>query len=132
MEGPGKTDTLHSFVVAPKSTTKRRSRCDAGGQKGVVPTSIYTDGSKIDRGVGAVWSKWENGREKKWKTKLAPHCAVYPAELAALVDAVREAVIAGTDMNICSDSRSLLEAIAGGHSDKPADTWWIAVNRVQI
>ncbi|CAF4816835.1 unnamed protein product [Pieris macdunnoughi] len=83
-------------------------------------TAIYTDGSKTEGGVGAAWSKWENGREKKWKKiKMAPYCTVYQAELAALVGAVREAMIAGTDVNICSDSRSSLEAIAGGRSRNP-------------
>ncbi|XP_045484504.1 uncharacterized protein LOC123689264 [Pieris rapae] len=83
-------------------------------------TAIYTDGSKTEKGVGAAWTKWEGGRERKWKKiKMAPYCTVYQAELAALVGAVREATAAGADVNICSDSRSSLEAIAGGRSRNP-------------
>ncbi|XP_045532182.1 uncharacterized protein LOC123719858 [Pieris brassicae] len=50
---------------------------------------------------------------------MAPYCTVYQAELAALVGAIGEAAMGGANVNICSDSRSSLEAIAGGRSRNP-------------
>ena len=48
-------------------------------------TQVYTDGSKIDGGVGAGVSVWQKNREIFSKSfGLPPYCTVYQAELFAI------------------------------------------------
>ncbi|CAF4878917.1 unnamed protein product [Pieris macdunnoughi] len=78
------------------------------------------NGSKTSVGVGAAWTEWQDGTEiKNKKVRLAPYCTVYQAELAALRDAVTYLTKRRRNAAVLSDSRSSLDAIAGGRSLDP-------------
>ncbi|CAF4832313.1 unnamed protein product [Pieris macdunnoughi] len=85
---------------------------------------IYTDGSKTQEGVGAAISLWKGDKEiKSQKLHLAHYCTVYQAELVALQRAAQQAVQRKeTEVLIYSDSRSALDAVAGGRSFDPLVT----------
>lgn len=81
----------------------------------------FTDGSKIEGRVGAAVTWWDDGREvTTCKITLAPYCSVYQAELMAIQRAVTMFGKVNADsINILSDSRSALEAIANPNSVNP-------------
>lgn len=74
---------------------------------------IYTDGSKIDGGVGSALTWWEEGRESAFSTfSLDSACTVFQSELYALNRATK--MVEGsreTRVNIMSDSRSSLDVL---------------------
>ncbi|CAF4901386.1 unnamed protein product [Pieris macdunnoughi] len=81
---------------------------------------MYTDGSKTNLGVGAAWSKWENGSEtENLKIKLSRHCTVYQAELIAIRSAVDDVIKNKKHAAIYSDSRASLVAVTGERSLNP-------------
>lgn len=82
---------------------------------------IYTDGSKIDGGVGAALSLWNDVAETKTKKlKLPSYCSVYQAELLAISTATKE-ILRRKEISfgIYSDSRSSLEAVTNYGSVHP-------------
>ncbi|XP_050553864.1 uncharacterized protein LOC126911310 [Spodoptera frugiperda] len=74
---------------------------------------IYTDGSKIDGGVGSALTWWEGGRESAFsKFSLDSSCTVFQSELYALNRATKMAEDnRESRVNIMSDSRSSLDVL---------------------
>ncbi|CAH2207795.1 jg27143, partial [Pararge aegeria aegeria] len=74
---------------------------------------IFTDGSKMDQGVGAALTGWRDGKETLYKKfLLQSYCTVFQAELYALYQATKVALKAKEDsVIILSDSRSALEML---------------------
>ncbi|KAJ2947204.1 hypothetical protein O0L34_g16912 [Tuta absoluta] len=87
----------------------------------ILGQTMYTDGSKIDGGVGAAVTIWEGDREligKKYK--LEGYCTVFQAELFALLKATELALETGAETtNVMSDSRSSLELLRNSQSFHP-------------
>lgn len=82
---------------------------------------IYTDGSKIEGGVGAALSLWSNEAEiLARKYKLSSHCTVYQAELLAILKAT-EIILKNKETNfgIYSDSMTSLESISNKKFNNP-------------
>ncbi|XP_069357542.1 uncharacterized protein [Maniola hyperantus] len=77
---------------------------------------IFTDGSKMDAGVGAALSCWKDGEETlSRKFRLEPYCTVFQAELYAILKATELALkVKDCSVNILSDSRSSLEILSSG------------------
>lgn len=77
-------------------------------------SDIFTDGSKIDGGVGGAMTWWKEGREARFSTfRLESFYTVFQAELFALHKAI-QAVIKAKDghVGIYSDTKSSLEMLA--------------------
>ncbi|XP_041973362.1 uncharacterized protein LOC121729040 [Aricia agestis] len=83
--------------------------------------NYYTNGSKLNGGVGCGISRWKNGVEISGNNfKLTHYCSVYQAELLAIFKAT-EIIIHENDLNssIYSDSRSSLEEISNSKTEHP-------------
>nr|XP_037877551.1 uncharacterized protein LOC119631127 [Bombyx mori] len=74
---------------------------------------IFTDGSKINHGVGAALSVWNSEAEIKTRKLVLPSfCTVYQAELLALCVATKEAMtIRARTFGVYSDSMAALQTI---------------------
>ncbi|XP_063539417.1 uncharacterized protein LOC134748560 [Cydia strobilella] len=74
---------------------------------------IFTDGSRLEGGVGASLSIWKGETETKaHKLALSRYCTVYQAELLALCRATREAKkYAEKSYGVYSDSMAALQTI---------------------
>ncbi|GBM22704.1 hypothetical protein AVEN_81465-1 [Araneus ventricosus] len=73
---------------------------------------VYTDGSKVDGGVGfSVCILHGKNQHKIICKKLEPQNTVSQAELAALGEVVDWAIENKKKINICTDSRSSIEAL---------------------
>lgn len=89
--------------------------------------SIFTDGSKIDNGVGAAMVVYNQTNQIVYskKIKLACESSVFQAEILALYEALLyvEKIAKEADVvKLCSDSRSGIEAIIG--FNKTFDLVW--------
>lgn len=79
--------------------------------------TIYTDGSKNDKGTGCAFVMYEMDEEiLNRKVKLSAHCSAYQAELMAIVEALNRTLIikdrlVSWKILIRSDSLSALKAI---------------------
>ncbi|XP_039757876.1 uncharacterized protein LOC120632137 [Pararge aegeria] len=82
---------------------------------------IFTDGSKMNGGVGAALSCWEAGEEiMSKKFRLEAFCTVFQAEMYALYQATEVALKTNRNtVNILSDSRSALEALGSTKNSHP-------------
>ncbi|XP_050563196.1 uncharacterized protein LOC118276113 isoform X1 [Spodoptera frugiperda] len=81
--------------------------------RGITGPQIYTDGSRIEGGVGSALTWWEEGRESVFSTfSLDPTCTVFQSELYALNRAAKMVLDSrATRVNIMSDSRSSLDIL---------------------
>ncbi|GBM54735.1 Retrovirus-related Pol polyprotein from type-1 retrotransposable element R1 [Araneus ventricosus] len=86
------------------------------------PLSIFTDGSKTDKGVGAAFCVFNNNSViHQWSAKLADYNSVYQAELIAAKEAVTYAASSAepTETVIHIDNQASLHAISNPKSTSP-------------
>ncbi|XP_013197886.2 uncharacterized protein LOC106140796 [Amyelois transitella] len=82
---------------------------------------IYTDGSKIDGGVGAAISIWRGEAEtRSVKFCLSSYCTVYQAELLAICEATRRVIkYNASTFGVYSDSMAALQTVTSPVSLHP-------------
>ncbi|GBM61078.1 hypothetical protein AVEN_264396-1 [Araneus ventricosus] len=83
--------------------------------------TIYTDGSKMETGVGtAFYANMDGGsRSHIWYAKLHDQNSVFQAELLGIVKAIQFAKAQNTPALILSDSQSSLKAIKNMRTSSP-------------
>ncbi|GBN89946.1 hypothetical protein AVEN_28788-1 [Araneus ventricosus] len=83
----------------------------------MVTKAIYTDGSKLEKGVGAAFCLLENIITHSWSTKLRSENTVFQAELLALKEAVHFALpLASKTIKIFTDNKASILAVSNPKS----------------
>ena len=82
---------------------------------------IYTDGSKSKRGVGSGLVVYDHlgNRLYEWKIRLNHETEIFQAELRALREAIQLARDWGVEVDIFSDSLSVLQNVRSTRSGTP-------------
>ncbi|XP_052742638.1 uncharacterized protein LOC128198922 [Bicyclus anynana] len=115
-------DALHpseEFAVEFRCLEDKESESEA--KQAMTGLRIFTDGSKMEGGVGAALTCWKDGEETLIKKfRLESFCTVYQAEMYALYQATKVAIkTKEPSVNILSDSRSALETLGGTETFHP-------------
>ncbi|GBO05169.1 hypothetical protein AVEN_230333-1 [Araneus ventricosus] len=83
--------------------------------------NIFTDGSKMEQGVGSAFCVFGQQQEliAEWQGRLSPKNSIFQAELIALQEAVKYAQNHQKQVKIWSNSESSLKALLNKKSNSP-------------